>query len=312
MRVAIEAALRLSGNEIKFRAELTKDLAPVPKVWASEGKLAQVFLNLLLNAAHAIGDGNRARSRITVRTWSEGANVFSEVADTGSGISKGDLARVFDPFFTTKPVGKGTGLGLSICKTIIEELDGSLTIESAPGSPTRVTVRLPAAVDSGELIGLGVTSKAGSAAPPVPDPPPSSFAVTPATIAPPRAGRILVIDDEAEILKVTVRMLEKSHDVLQATSGTAARAILENDRAFDVILCDLMMADMTGIELHAWLLGRDPVLAAKVVFVTGGAFLPHTADYLANVKNRVLKKPFRRTDLLNLVAELLMEADLRI
>ena len=291
VRSAIESALRLSGNEIKYRARLRRELSPVPMVWASEGKLAQVFLNLILNAAHAVGEGHHKDAHIKIRTWASGADVFSEISDTGAGISEENLARIFDPFFTTKPAGLGTGLGLSICKRIVEELGGRLHIESTKGVGTSVTVRLPALAEGDAR--LATASR----------PAPSDAE----NLHGPR-GRILIVDDEEEIRRVTTRMLACGHDVVEAPSGTAARALLETDTAFDVILCDLMMTELLGVDLHAWLVDRNPALAKRIVFVTGGSFLSSTTDYLEKVGNPVLKKPFRREELLHLVARVMSTA----
>ncbi|MDP2342970.1 MAG: ATP-binding protein [Deltaproteobacteria bacterium] len=138
---AIETALGLAMGEIKYRARLVKELGSLPTVHGSEGKLAQVFLNLLINAAHAIDDGNADAHRITVHSWADSNNVFVVVRDTGRGIARADLARIFDPFFTT--TGEGTGLGLHISRSIVDELGGDLRAESEPGRGARFVVRLP-------------------------------------------------------------------------------------------------------------------------------------------------------------------------
>jgi len=103
---------------------VVKDFGQVPPVLATEGKLSQVFLNLIINAAHAIGDGNAEENCITIRTWAEGDDVFAEVSDTGRGIPPENLERIFEPFFTTRKFGKGSGLGLSISRSIVSEFGG--------------------------------------------------------------------------------------------------------------------------------------------------------------------------------------------
>ena len=131
--------------EIKYRARLSRDLQQTPYVLANEGRLAQVFLNLLINAAHAIDKGDPERNEIRVRVWHEGAEVFAEVKDTGKGIELADLPHIFEPFFTTKEPAVGTGLGLYISKNIVSSLGGQLHVESTAGQGTRVLLRLPLA-----------------------------------------------------------------------------------------------------------------------------------------------------------------------
>ncbi len=143
LRSAIECAVGMARNEIKYRATLVTDFGQVPAVLASEGRLSQVFLNLLINASHAIGEGHPADNRIGIRTWSEGEAVLAEVTDTGQGIPPENLKRIFEPFFTTKPVGVGSGLGLAICKNILAEFGGDIGVTSEVGKGSRFVVRLP-------------------------------------------------------------------------------------------------------------------------------------------------------------------------
>ena len=312
---ALDSAVGMAINEIKYRAVLVKNLAQVPPVRASEGKLVQVFLNLLVNAAHAIDEGNVRGNRITVRTWADADEVYAEVADTGAGIPAESLERVFEPFFTSKGVGKGSALGLpigrnlvtefggerplestggegtraqaraaSICRNLIAEFGGELHLESAVGKGTRAIVRLPRA-------------QARSVVPPPAKRPEAAMAAF-------VRGRLLVVDDEPAIRSAMGRLLGTAHTVVTAASGAEARSILEHDAAFDVILCDLMMPDMTGMELHAWMVRFDPSLAAKVVFVTGGAFTPQSSEYVARTGNTRIEKPFDAAALKTLVAEL--------
>ena len=118
-------------------------------------------------------------------------------------------------------------------------------------------------------------------------------------------GRILVIDDEPQIRKILGRVLGGAHSVVLVGSGREALAILDSDRAFDVILCDLSMPDISGAELHRRLIELDPGLARRVVFVTGGAFTPEAADFLARVDNVYIEKPISTADLLGVIADIL-------
>ncbi|MCA9402275.1 MAG: histidine kinase [Candidatus Omnitrophica bacterium] len=137
----IDRALSIASNEVKYRAEVVKDYAAdLPPVRCSEQRLGQVFVNLIVNAAQAMAD----RGTIAIRTYLDEDRVCAEVADTGQGISQGDLLRIFDPFFTTKPVGMGTGLGLSVCHEIIKNYEGDITVTSEVNKGTTFLVKLPA------------------------------------------------------------------------------------------------------------------------------------------------------------------------
>jgi PAS domain S-box-containing protein len=281
LRYPIESALSIASNELKYRATVDKDLAPVAPVMGNESKLSQVFLNLIINAAHAIHEGDVERNRISVRTWQEDSLVCAEVRDTGGGIPPEDRERIFEPFFTTKPVGLGSGLGLSIVRNIITGLGGTIAVASEVGTGTSFVIRLPAA-------------QPRPRAPDVPTP----------SKAPATRGRILLVDDEAAV-RGALRRVCAAHDVVEAESGEQARALLlAGDRRFDVVLCDMMMPNLSGMDLHRWLVAEDPDLARRVVFVTGGAFTPDAASYLEQVDNPRIEKPFSARQVLDLVAML--------
>ena len=140
----VRSAVKLAAHEIRHRAEVVESLDEVPRVRGNEARLCQVFLNLLLNAAHAISPGQPEHNRIRISAREvEGERVLVEVSDTGCGIPPELLERVFDPFFTTKPVGVGSGLGLSVCRRIITAHGGELSVESEPGRGTTFQVFLP-------------------------------------------------------------------------------------------------------------------------------------------------------------------------
>ena len=146
LRLVLDGAARMAWNEIRYRARLVKDYGDVPPVWATEARLGQVFLNLLINAAHALPVGRADSNRIAIvtRTDAQGRAVV-EIVDTGSGILPENLPRLFTPFFSTKPIGSGSGLGLAICRRIVRELGGEIEVRSQAGQGTTVTVTIPAA-----------------------------------------------------------------------------------------------------------------------------------------------------------------------
>ncbi|MBW2735990.1 MAG: response regulator, partial [Deltaproteobacteria bacterium] len=282
----MEGAISMAFNQIKHRARLVKTYGRVSGVMADEGRLSQVFLNVLINAAHAIVDGEVEGNEIKVRTWQEGAEVCVEVSDTGQGIAPGDLDKVFEPFFTTKAVGLGSGLGLSISQSIIEACGGTIEVRSELGEGASFTIRLPAE-----------TAEDGFITAP--------FAHS---IAPRSGGRVLIVDDERGIRDVIVHML-RGHEVVEAESGAVAKVILENDQGFDLILCDVMMPNGSGIDLHAWLACEHPFLAEQLVFISGGAFTARSREYLSKVENLRLEKPFEVDEFKTFVSDWLENAE---
>ncbi len=279
---AIDLALSLATNEIRHRARVVRQRGAVRAVRADEGRLSQVFLHLLVNAAHAIDEGSAEENEISVRTWTEVDWVCAEVSDTGSGIERDAQARIFEPFFTMRGLGEASGLGLSIAKSVVEELGGTVEFQSKSGVGSTFTVRLPAAPQTPLAAPLRETKPTGRA----------------------RTGRILVVDDEPKI-RAGMRRILRDHSTVEAASGREARALLEVDGAFDAILCDVMMPDGTGTELYSWLLEARPKLAKKLAFVTGGAFSSRVRAVLDRGEAPVLSKPFEPAALLQLVDQLL-------
>jgi two-component system NtrC family sensor kinase len=135
----LDSTLNMLRNEIKYVAELVKEYGDLPLVYCYPQQVNQVFMNILVNAVHAL-DG---QGSITLRTWQEGEFVKIAVSDTGKGIAQEHLTKIFDPFFTTKAVGKGTGLGLSICYDIVKKHGGEILVQSTVGTGTTFTVQLP-------------------------------------------------------------------------------------------------------------------------------------------------------------------------
>ena len=266
----MESTLRMAWNEIRHRARLNRRFGPTPPVQASETRLGQVFLNLVVNAAQAMPEGRASDNTITITTGAApGGQVFIEVTDTGTGMPPEVLGRLFTPFFTTKPVGVGTGLGLSICQRIVTGFGGEITVTSAVDRGTTFRVTLPAAV-----------GEPGERAAPPPAPPSS------------RRGRILVIDDEPMVAKVLSRALGVDHTVVTVSRATEALARIAAEPPFDVVLCDIMMPQMTGVELYEELRRRDPGVAERVIFLTGGAFTASARTFLDGVPNQRVEKPF--------------------
>ena len=274
----LEAAVDIASNEIRHRAELTRHYGEVPRVRGNAGRLTQVFLNLLVNAAHAINEGEAAQ-RIAILTREQADGVLIEISDTGNGIAPELVDRVFDPFFTTKPQGMGTGLGLSICHGIIAALDGEIRVDTAVGEGSTFRVLLRKA---------DAQAPARRAAPgsgPVPQ------AV--------RALRILVVDDEP-LIGEGIRRALRGHHVEIARGGREAIDRCEASE-FDLVLCDVMMPEVSGMEVYGKLQTTRPGLEPKFVFMTGGAFTPKARVFLESVEAEHLEKPFSVRELRRLV-----------
>lgn len=282
----IESSINMAWNEIRHRARLVKDFGLLPLVEANEARLGQVFLNLLVNAAHAIPEGHVEENKISViaRTDEEGRAVI-EVCDTGSGIPADVLPRIFDPFFTTKPVGQGTGLGLSICRNIVLEFGGDIDVESEIGKGTIFRVVLPPAREQ------RVASPASA---------PEPMADQPA-----RRGRILIVDDEPAIGKAMWRILSREHEVVEAV--TSAQAALDRlaVESFDIIFCDLMMPEMTGMDFYEEVCLRFPERAGRIIFLSGGAFTPQAREFIDRVPNLKMAKPVDTPTLRSIIREML-------
>jgi CheY-like chemotaxis protein len=230
-----------------------------------------VLLNLLLNAVQAMDERTLQHNEIrVVARRGAGARVIVEVADNGAGIPAEQLRRIFDPFFTTKSFG--TGLGLSICHSIVTSLGGRISVESHVGEGSTFRVELPTRPHVVDSV-----------------PPPSSE--TAARMAATRA-RVLVIDDEVAIANTLRELLEPENEVTAVTSGADAIDRVRGGSQYDVVLCDLMMPQMSGMEVYDRLRATAPGLEERVVFMTGGAFTSRAAEFLARVPNRRVEKPF--------------------
>lgn len=266
----IERAIRLTSNQIQYRASLVRDYRPAPHIVADGARLEQVFINLLVNAAQAIPEGTSGdhEIRIVTRTDQDGRAVI-EVRDTGEGIPAAIIDRVFDPFFTTKPIGVGTGLGLSVCYNIVTSMGGSLSVASGRDRGTSVRIVLAAAPVMQPEVAAPIAPNAGAG----------------------RRGTVLVVDDEPSVGRAVSRVLDV-HDVTITTSAREALEVLESSVHFDVILSDLMMPEMSGMELYDQIARRFPEVAARVVFISGGAFTQAARDFLERVDNPRLEKPF--------------------
>jgi CheY-like chemotaxis protein len=287
---AIDDALRLTAHAVRHHATVRCDYGKTPRVRAEEGQLARVFMNLLLNAAQATGDGGAEKHTIILSTRTDAmGRAVAEVTDDGPGIAPEMIHRIFDPFFTTPLESSTMGLGLAVCHSIVTSLGGEIDVESTLGEGTTFRVSLPSAD----------TSSATHAEPVV------AAAPSKPTPAASRRGRVLVVDDEPAIGKALRRILAGEHDVTLETDARSAFERLDGE-SFDIIFCDLMMPNMSGMDFFEQVSARSPALAARIVFLTGGAFSPKSEEFLRQNRKRCLSKPFSR-DAVNTMVHLLID-----
>ncbi|MEP6862815.1 MAG: PAS domain S-box protein [Deltaproteobacteria bacterium] len=274
----LASSIKMTHNEIRHRARIVQSYAEVPPVIANASRLGQVFLNLLVNAAHAIEDGHADANEVRIRVRADDARVYVEIEDTGVGIPASVLPRIFDPFFTTKPAGVGVGLGLSICDRIVEAFGGTISVTSKLGFGSTFRVALPIA----SKVSLAVAEEH-----PMPTQPRS---------------RILMIDDEPAVGRSIRLLLAPDHEVINATRALDGLARLDAGEHFDLILCDVMMPEMSGIELYEQLELRYPAYVQRIVFMTGGAFTSQARDALEKLGAPRLEKPFSEAALRRAIA----------
>ncbi|MGO8969168.1 MAG: PAS domain S-box protein [Myxococcaceae bacterium] len=286
VRKVLSFAAKMADKELRQRARVVSELEDVPAVLGSEGRLGQVFLNLLLNAAQAIPDGAATSNEIRIRCLHRDRTVVVEVSDTGRGIPEELQARIFDPFFTTKPVGEGTGLGLAVCHGIVRGLGGEISVRSEVGRGSTFSVLLPTQVSAGASSGRSGQAEAS------------------------RLGvRVLVVDDEPFICSAIQRLLRRDYRVTAVTSAREALELVRAGQRFEVILSDLMMPEMSGEDLVSTLRQVAPDQAARVVIMTGGAFTPRSEEFLRSVRLPHLSKPLTLETLRGAIRNALEAAD---
>ena len=191
-----------------------------------------------------------------------------EISDTGPGIPREALNRIFQPFYGGEPTGRAPGMGLAICHEIVTRMGGEIAVDSEPGKGSAFRVTLPAAA-----------SEQGSAV--------RSWSAPQV-----RRGRLLVVDDEPIVGGSIRRTLAKEHDVVVVSSGKEALALIQRGESFDLILSDVMMPELSGIDLYQELLRLCPDSAQRMIFLTGGAFTQGARKFLDSVPNSRLEKPF--------------------
>lgn len=275
LAAVLESCVKMAWHEVSTKARVVQDLKPTPSVAGSPSRLGQVFLNLLFNAAQAIPVGNPQENeiRVSTRVLDDG-RVMVEISDTGQGIPDSIKAHIFDPFFTTKE--QGGGMGLAICQAIVTSVGGEIAIQNREEKGSSFQVILP-------------EREMSSVRDATPRPKPVAA-----------RARVLVIDDEPAMGQ-SLRWLLADHEVISFTRASEALERIQTGERFDLVLCDLMMPEMTGVALYETIARIAPELASRVVFLTGGALTPEARAFVAKHARTVVEKPFEPQALAALV-----------
>lgn len=282
----LNVAISMASLEFKYRAKLDKNYAKnLPSILTNSGKLNQVFLNLMINSAQAIPEGNINHHVIKVTTELVGNYIRIDVSDTGQGIPPEILPHIFDPFFTTKSAGHGTGLGLPICHEIISHLNGKIEVKSILNQGSIFSVYLPILQEP--LNTSCNMEDAGEA----------------------QLKKILIVDDEPYLLKSLSNTLKHQYDITTALGGhLAIETLKQHSGKFDAIICDLQMQDVNGADFYYYVSEHYPNLIQRIIFITGGLYSPMLSEFLKTVENSLIEKPFTQDELMNAIKHcILME-----
>jgi PAS domain S-box-containing protein len=297
LNAVVDGTRRMIERVIGERIELVTVLGANYPMLADPGQIDEVLMNLMLNARDAMPEGGRVTvetfdvlvtAEVPVEGLAEGPYVALSVTDTGTGIPEAARDHVFEPFFTTKDVGKGTGLGLASVDGIVSQSGGRVTVDTAEGRGSTFTVYLPRAPAS---------TSADSSHPETRDPEPAPRAATVATV--------LVVDDQDDVRQLLVDVLRiGAYNVLEARDGEHALELAESLTApLDLLVTDIVMPGMTGMEIADRLRARHPAL--KVLFMSGYAERERVRKL--DEREQFIPKPFVPAELFRRVSEFLRE-----
>jgi CheY-like chemotaxis protein len=275
----LDASVRLASNEIRHRAQLVRDYRSDPCVVADESSLAQVFLNVVIVAAQSIPEGDASSNLLKVAVWSEDGRVEIEITDSSQGNDKQRLERALNPSNNTVERLR-SGVGLYVTEQLVSRMGGQIRATSDERTGNCFRLSFPTVQE----------------APVLPTRPPLR-------VVRDRTLRILVIDDEEPVVRALARSL-RGHTVTCVTSGREAIELLRNDGPFDLVLCDVMMPDVTGADVYDAVRAENAGAAQRIVFVTGGAFTQNATEFLKSVPNRRIEKPFSRSSIEAIIDEM--------
>lgn len=280
----LETSINLAIPYINHHAQIVRNFSDeIPDIMLNAGKLEQVILNLIINACQAFeNQEDYEHNIITITTYMKHVSLYIEITDTGKGIPLNHHQAIFEPFFTTKPANIGTGLGLSICKQLVQSLAGDISIKSQSGSGSTFTLKLPVKVKIHQ---------------------PKSLEDYANEI---QCKTILIVDDNSSSIDVINRLLGKANQVVATQSGRHALQIIKDPSySFDIIISDLSMHDINGIDLYNHLNNKMDELAKRIIFISDGLHNEYTRKFLNSVKNPCLKRPYPLQDLIDTIKSLI-------
>jgi len=281
----LEASLQVAENEIRHCALIERDYESLPLTYGNPAKLGQVFLNVILNAVRAIRGAAEGQHLITVKTRSTRGWVAVTISDTAATLDAAAQRALFDPLTSVATGRMGLHFGLAVSREIVEAVGGVIEVHTRASRGTEVCVTLPSCTE--------------------------------AVFEPPVTRRlerrvkdrvsIMVVDDDPLMCEVLAALLASDYDVTAFTSPRAALAVmLEGD--IDLILCDVMMPELSGIDVYERLDQERPELARRFIFLTGGAFTERARIFLKRIDRPVITKPFARKKLLDAIQQTLASA----
>lgn len=277
---------QLHIDNIDVVTALEEDL---PHTMVDASQIQQVLLNLVNNAQDVMIEHDGGGT-LTIRSQTKGDRIRVSVTDTGPGLLPEAEKHLFEPFFTTKEVGKGTGLGLSICFGIVEGHNGRIWAENAPGEGATFIIELPIVAPKEETRGE-----------------------TESPIAPATKKRILIVEDDEQVASVLERLLaQDDHDTLWARDGIEALEALsrarERNEAFDLMISDVKMPNMSGMRLYEQVAQQYPELAKHMLLITGDTMSSDTQAFLRRVGLPYLTKPFKMEEMRLTLARILRQS----
>lgn len=276
----MDQVLRLVGRQVKNRALIELDYEPdLPPIVGPSSRLAQVFTNILLNAAHAVTEVERPTHRIRISVRADEEAVAVSISDTGPGIAPGVVSRIFDPFFTTKRQGVGTGLGLSISRSILRRIGGDLLVDSVHGDGATFIALIPLP----DRRALYEAHRRTSATLPIRGKKVERL-------------RVLVVDADERVLRAIARAIDENYDVLLARDEQEAIELLASGSKIDAIVADSSQPDLTGLALKEWLAANRSPLENKILLMTPEGDLREEGP--VSQKSNVVRKPVSRGELL--------------
>ncbi len=284
LRAVLETVSELVGNEVSHRGRLIMRLEQVPPVSANESRVEQICMALLLFAARILPEGGARPREVRVDlSVDEHRFAIVEVTCEGAQLDAVEVEQLFDPF-APNDQARIAGFGLSVCAGLVTQMGGRIEAERLPGTGVVLRVALPCLVLT-TLEVLEAPDRHSS------EPPPANG----------RRARVLVIDDELGVGRALRLMLEDEHEVTCYTNPRDALRALMTDSGFDIIFCDVVMPELTGMDIFQVLRFNRPGYENRLVFMTGGVFTAAARRFLAQVQNPRLEKPFNLKSLQRLV-----------